>query len=251
MKVEQNFNEFVAKEVISALNYITGVFTMVTSMCEYDEDDDEVTRMEGSPSANLITKAADETLPVPRGLFALSFEKIPCNEPIKPCQFRTGRRYIQPDNFPSDDDLDHYLGLMNKISSRKTQLKSDESTLSFDLASEDHLQFQLLSEQFVEIFPTLDDNMLQALKSYYPLQVEFLQSEGIDEVSIQVYFSLPNGEEDIKTLEEMCYYIRALAEDAKDLATKVPQITPEEYQDFFVELNDFDNADVRLPVLCL
>ena len=55
---------------------------------------------------------------LPKGLFALSFEKIPCNEPIKPCQFRTGRRYIQPDNFPDDDGLDHYLGYMAKLSSK-------------------------------------------------------------------------------------------------------------------------------------
>ena len=36
------------------------------------------------------------------------------------------------------------------------KLKTTDSTLSFDFATEDHLQFQMLSEQAVELFPKLD-----------------------------------------------------------------------------------------------
>merc|ERR1711953_1458639 len=175
---------------------------------------------------------------LPKGLFALSFEKIPCDKPIKPCQFRTGRRYIQPDNFPDDDGLDHYLGMMSKLSSKMVALKTTDSSLSFDFATEDHLEFQFCAEQFVDLFPMLDGNMLQALKSYYPHQVDFLMSESLDIELVKNYFTFPNGEEDVDTIGDMCYYLRALAEDAQDLASRNPQVTPKDYQDFLEDLTD-------------
>jgi len=123
----QSFNEFVVNEVFNALYYVSGVFTVVTSLCEDDEEEGHVIRKECSPSKLLLTKQQSsekkDELDLPKGLFALSFEKIPCNEPIKPCQFRTGRRYIQPDNFPDDDGLDHYLGYMAKLSSKLSDAK--------------------------------------------------------------------------------------------------------------------------------
>lgn len=235
----QSFNEFVVNEVFSALYYVSGLFTVVTSFCEADEEEGHVIRKECSPSKLLLMKQKSsekkDELDMPKGLFALSFEKIPCNEPIKPCQFRTGRRYIQPDNFPDDDGLDHYLGYMAQLSSKMEKLKTTDSSLSFDFATEDHLQFQMLSEQVVELFPKLDCNMIQALKSYYPHQVEFLMSQDLTSDLVQDYFTCPNGEEDIGNLEDMCFYLRALAEDAQDLATRNPQVTPKDYQDFLEE----------------
>jgi len=132
------------------------------------------------------------------------------------------------------------------LSSKMEKLKTTDSTLSFDFATEDHLQFQMLSEQAVELFPKLDCNMLQALKSYYPHQVDFLMSQDLTSDLVQDYFTCPNGEEDIGTLEDMCFYLRALAEDAQDLATRNPQVTPKDYQDFLEE-NCCDN-EPPLPV---
>lgn len=230
MPVEQNFPEFVAKEVMNGFHYVTGLFTLLTSLCEFDneEEEGEVIRKEFVPSEELI-KEEKETKSVKKGLFAMSFEKIPCDQPIKACQYRTGRRYIAADNFPQDDALDFYLGLMEKTSSNM-KLKTDDSTLSFDFATEDHLEFQIMSEECAELFPMLDQNMMQALKAYYPHQVDFLNSEDLNANAVQTYFTLPTGEEDLATLEEMCTYLRALANEGKKSALRNSQVTPEEYQ---------------------
>jgi len=229
MPVEQNFPEFVAKEVINGFYYVTGLFTLLTSLCEFgDEEEDTVSRREFVPSEELI-KEEKETKPVKKGLFAMSFEKIPCDQPIKACQYRTGRRYITADNFPQDDALDFYLGLMEKTSSCM-KLKTDDSTLSFDFATEDHLEFQIMSEECAELFPELDQNMMQALKAYYPHQVDFLNSEDLNASFIQTYFTLPTGEEDLGTLEELCIYLRALTSEGKKLARHNSQVTPKEYE---------------------
>jgi len=247
--VEQNFNNFVAKEVVSALYYVSGFFTMVTSLCE-DDEESAITRKEETPSKTLmLPKKQEDEIEVPKGLFALSFEKIPCDLPIKSCQYRTGRRYIQPDNFPEDDCLDHYLGLMDRLSSQMTALKTDDSTLSFDFASEEQLEFQMLSKQFVELFAKLDDNMLQALKSYYPHQVDFLKDEVLDELAVQEYFTLPNGEEDLPTLEEMSFYVKALALEGQDLSTKNPETSPKEYVAFLesqIEIPAIDSDSIEV-----
>jgi len=237
----QTLNEFVTKEVFNAIYYISGLFTMVTSLCEYDEEEGQIIRKEGSPSKSLLSNAAsveESKATAPKGLFALSFEKIPCDQPIKPCQFRTGRRYIQPDNFPDDDGLDHYLGFMSRLSSKMEALKTNDSTLSFDFASEDHLEFQILSEQVVEYFPQLDENMLQALKSYFPHHMGYLSSQTLNPNIVQEYFTSPEGEEDILVLQEICFYLRALAEDAQNLSTKIPQVSPKDYEDFLDEIAD-------------
>lgn len=229
---EPTFNEFVVKEVLSAVYYVTGIFTAVASLCEYDMEEPEVTRKQGMPSQELMPNAEKEKekdmLPVPRGLFAMSFDKIPCDQIIKPCQFRTGRRYIQADNFPDDDGLDHYLGLMDKISSRMERLRTDDSTLSFDFATEDHLDFVCLAQEVAEKFQELDEPRIQALKAYYPHHVDYL-SESLDETKIIEYFTSVNGEEDYQSLQEFFFYIRELAEDAQDFSTRNPQSTPTDH----------------------
>jgi len=229
MQVEQNFPEFVAKEVVNGFYYVTGLFTMLTSLCEFgDEEEDTVSQREFVPSEELF-KEEKETKSVKKGLFATSFDKIPCDQPIKACQYRTGRRYITADNFPQDDALDFYLGLMEKTSSCM-KLKSDSSTLSFDFATEDHLEFQIMSEECAELFPELDPNMMQALKAYYPHQVDFLNSEDLNANVIQTYFTLPTGEEDLATLQELCVYLRALTSEGKNAALRNSQVTPKEYE---------------------
>jgi len=239
--IEQNFHEFAAKELLNAVYWAAGFFTMVTSLCEYaDEDEeDQVLRKKGEPSQELVKKEKEES----KGLFALSFSKIPCDLPIKPCQFRTGRRYIQPDNFPADDDLDHYLGLMNQVSNglKMHKLSTNDSTLSFDFASEDHLEFQLQSEKMSELFPQLDSTMLKALSSHFPHHVEYMQDQDLDGVKVQEYFTSPSGEEDFLSLNEMLFYVRALVEDA-DLATKIPVPSPQDYQEFMHNLNVEDET---------
>jgi len=241
---QQNFREFAAKELLSAAYWAAGFFTMVTSFCEYaDEDEQEqIIRKKGEPSQELVKKETEG----PKGLFALSFSKIPCDLPIKPCQYRTGRRYIQADNFPADDDLDHYLGLMNQVSNMH-KLTTNDSTLSFDFATEDDLEFQLQSERMSELFPQLDSTMLKALSTQFPHQVEYLQDQDLDGVFVQEYFTSPNGEEDFSSLTEMLFYVRALVEDA-DLATKVPVPSPQDYQKFMYNLNVHDETDV-LPLI--
>jgi len=264
---QQNFREFAAKELLSAAYWAAGFFTMVTSFCEYaDEDEQEqIIRKKGEPSQELVKKETEG----PKGLFALSFSKIPCDLPIKPCQYRTGRRYIQADNFPADDDLDHYLGLMNQVSNVNLtepfstssngdidtpvlpepmhKLTTNDSTLSFDFATEDDLEFQLQSERMSELFPQLDSTMLKALSTQFPHQVEYLQDQDLDGVFVQEYFTSPNGEEDFSSLTEMLFYVRALVEDA-DLATKVPVPSPQDYQEFMYNLNIHDETDV-LPLI--
>jgi len=241
MAVEQTFQEFAAKELLNAVYYVTGFFTMVTSLCEYAEEDEEerIVRKKGEPSQELVKKESEGS----KGLFALSFSKIPCNLPIQPCQFRTGRRYIQPDNFPADDDLDHYLGLMNQVSSnlQMHKLATNDSTLSFDFASEDHLEFHIQSEQMSELFPQLDDAMLTALSSQFPHHVEYFKNEDLDVVIVQEYFTSPNGDEDSLSLGEMLFYVKALVEDA-DLATKIPVPSPQDYQKFLHNLDVSDEA---------
>jgi len=215
--------------------------------CEYaDEDEEEqIIRKKGELSQELVKKETEG----PKGLFALSFSKIPCDLPIKPCQYRTGRRYIQADNFPADDDLDHYLGLMNQVSNdiQMHKLTTNDSTLSFDFATEDDLEFQLQSERMSELFPQLDSTMLKALSTQFPHQVEYLQDQDLDGVFVQEYFTSPNGEEDFSSLTEMLFYVRALVEDA-DLATKVPVPSPQDYQKFMYNLNIHDETDL-LPLI--
>jgi hypothetical protein len=244
MATQQTFQEFAAKELLNAVYWTAGFFTMVTSLCEYADGDEEeqVIRKKGAPSQELVKKETEG----PKGLFALSFSKIPCDLPIKPCQYRTGRRYIQADNFPADDDLDHYLGLMNKVSSMH-KLTTNDSTLSFDFASEDDLEFQLQCERTSELFPQLDSTMLKALSSYFPHHVEYLQDQDLDGAIVQEYFTSPNGEEELSSLSEMLFYVRALVEDA-DLATKVPVPSPQDYKEFMFNLNVKDEADM-LPLV--
>jgi len=235
---QQSFNEFAAKELLSAVYWAAGFFTMVTSLCEYADEDveDQIVRKQGEPSEELVKKEKEGS----KGLFALSFSKIPCDLPIKPCQYRTGRRYIHADNFPADDDLDHYLGLMDQVSNMQ-KLTTNDSTLSFDFASEDHLEFQIQSERMSELFPQLDSTMLQALSSQFPHQVEYLQDQELDGDFVQEYFTSPNGEEDFASLSEMLFFVRALVEDA-DLATKVPVPSPQDYQEFMYNLTVQDEA---------
>jgi len=239
--IEQTFKEFATKELLNAVYWAAGFFTMVTSLCEYADGDeeDQVQRKKGKPSQELVKKENEES----KGLFALSFSKIPCDLPIKPCQFRTGRRYIQPDNFPADDDLDHYLGLMNQVSNglQMHKLSTNDSTLSFDFASEDHLEFQIQSEKMSELFPQLDSTMLKALSSHFPHHVEYMQDQDLDGVKVQEYFTSPSGEEDFLSLSEMLFYVRALVEDA-DLATKIPVPSPQDYQEFMHNLNVEDET---------
>lgn len=241
---QQSFNEFAAKELLSAVYWAAGFFTMVTSFCEYAEEDEEnqIMRKEGEPSQELVKKEKEG----PKGLFALSFQKIPCDLPIKPCQYRTGRRYIQADNFPADDDLDHYLGLMDQVSNMH-KLSTNDSTLSFDFASEDHLEFQMQSERVAELFPQLDSTMLKALSLHFPHQVHYLQDQELDGDIVQEYFTLPNGEEDFSSLSEILFYVKALVENA-DLATKVPVPSPQDYQEFMYNLNVQDETDL-LPLV--
>lgn len=243
MATEQTFNEFAAKELLNAFYWAAGFFTMVTSLCEYaDEDEeDQIMRKKGEPSQELVKKENEGS----KGLFALSFSKIPCNLPIKPCQFRTGRRYIQPDNFPADDDLDHYLGLMDKVSSMH-KLTTNDSTLSFDFASEDHLEFHIQSERLSELFPQLDSTMLIALTSQFPHHVEYLKDQDLDGDNVKEYFTSPNGEEDFLSLSEMLFYVKALVEDT-DLATKIPVPSPQDYQEFMYNLNVED--ETLLPIV--
>jgi len=248
MATQQTFQEFAAKELLNAVYWTAGFFTMVTSLCEYADGDEEeqIIRKKGAPSQELVKKETEG----PKGLFALSFSKIPCDLPIKPCQYRTGRRYIQADNFPADDDLDHYLGLMNQVSNDLSQmhkLSTNDSTLSFDFASEDDLEFQLQCERMSELYPQLDSTMLKALSSYFPHHVEYLQDQDLDGAIVQEYFTSPNGEEDLSSLSEMLFYVRALVEDA-DLATKVPVPSPQDYKEFMFNLNAQDEAD-RLPLV--
>jgi len=248
MATQQTFQEFAAKELLNAVYWTAGFFTMVTSLCEYADGDEEeqIIRKKGAPSQELVKKETEG----PKGLFALSFSKIPCDLPIKPCQYRTGRRYIQADNFPADDDLDHYLGLMNQVSNDLSQmhkLTTNDSTLSFDFASEDDLEFQLQCERMSELFPQLDSTMLKALSSYFPHHVEYLQDQDLDGAIVQEYFTSPNGEEDLSSLSEMLFYVRALVEDA-DLATKVPVPSPQDYKEFMFNLNAQDEADM-LPLV--
>jgi len=247
MATQQTFQEFAAKELLNAVYWTAGFFTMVTSLCEYADGDEEeqIIRKKGAPSQELVKKETEG----PKGLFALSFSKIPCDLPIKPCQYRTGRRYIQADNFPADDDLDHYLGLMNQVSNdlQMHKLTTNDSTLSFDFASEDDLEFQLQCERMSELYPQLDSTMLKALSSYFPHHVEYLQDQDLDGAIVQEYFTSPNGEEDLSSLSEMLFYVRALVEDA-DLATKVPVPSPQDYKEFMYNLNVQDEADM-LPLV--
>lgn len=248
---EPNFNEFVVQEVLSAIHYVTGLFSAVTGLCEYDmEEPQAVTRKQGAPSQELVAKPVGEkeldALPVPRGLFAMSFDKIPCDQIIKPCQFRTGRRYIQADNFPDDDGLDHYLGLMDKISSRMDRMRTDCSTLSFDFATEDHLDFCCLAQDVAEKYQELDEPMLQALKAYYPHQVEYMNENLGEEDKIAEYFTSVDGKEDMQSLQEFFFFIRELA-DAKDLPTENPTCTPTEYVELLQKTSWCE--DSRLPLL--
>lgn len=248
MPVEQNFPQFVAKEVLNGFYYVTGLFTLLTSLCEFDEEEeDKVIRKDFVPSEELIEEEKETKPVMKKGLFAMSFSKIPCNQPIKPCQYRTGRRYISADNFPQDDALDFYLGLMEKTSSCM-KLKTDDSTLSFDFATEDNLEFQIMSEECAELFPMLDQNMMQALKAYYPHQVDFLNSEDLNADSVQSYFTDPTGQEDLATLEEMCTYLRALTSEGKELALRNVQATPKEYEAILERYSPTNN--ILPPALC-
>jgi len=232
-QIDPSFHKFVQKEVMNSIYFVAGLFATVKSWCEFVEDEEDcIIRKEFVPSQELIKEEKQG----PKGLFARSFEKIPCNEPIKSCQYRTGRRYIQADNFPEDDALDHYLGLMNRASSHMHTLKTSDSLASFCLATSDELEFQQLCREFVELFPQLDGNMIQALVSYYPQQIECLVANQTLTVEfVQEFFTFPDGKEDFETLEEMFFYVRTLVKDGQHLAKENPEISPKDYQDFMVE----------------
>jgi len=98
-----------------------------------------------------------------------SFEKLPNDRPIRPCQFRTGRRYISADNFQTEKSFDKYLG---REDSKKLS-KMD----SFSLASDSVLEFQLLCEEFLNLFKTADESTLDRLLEFYKNEVSFLRSQ--------------------------------------------------------------------------
>lgn len=199
------FPEFVQQEVLSAVYYMTGCLTGVSCFCDYDTNEPQVIRKQITPSQDLRPSSEQGKISSKRGFFATSFDKIPCDQVIKQCQFRTGRRYIQADNFPDDSSLDHYLGLMNKSSSIKEPLRTNESTLSIDFATEDHLDFCCLAQNIAEKLKDLDSNKIQAIRDYYPGLVDHISDDKIIE-----YFTSTSEKEDKESLQKLFFHIRKL-----------------------------------------
>lgn len=241
---------FFSDEIGTLFSSILGLFQFCSELCEADLEDNVIRKTGQKPSKSLVektNKAEDEGRKVPKGLFAKSFERIPNDKPIGPCQFRTGHRYIQQDNFPVDSDLDMYLGLMRTMSSDLQNLKSFDSQLSFELASGAELEFQLLCEEFERLFPLLDDNMLQALETYYPTQIQYLKTQKLDRIVIQEFFMFPNGDEDVECLADMLHYVRALTTDGVNLVGSCSQVSPKEYQEFLDDLGAPRSEELPLP----
>lgn len=240
-KIEEKF--YFSDEIGTLFSSLLGLFQFCSELCEADLDDKDsykiIRKTDEQPSKLLVEtsqKAKDEGRQVPKGLFAKSFERIPNDKPIGPCQFRTGRRYIQQDNFPVDSDLDMYLGLMRTMSSDLQNLKSFDSQVSFDLATGAELEFQFLCDEFERLFPLLDDNMLQALETYYPTQIQYLKTQKLDRIVIEEFFMFPNGDQDVECLADMLHYLRALTTDGLNLVGSCSQVSPKEYQEFLDDL---------------
>jgi hypothetical protein len=247
-KNEENF--FLSDEIGTLFSSLLGLFQFCSELCGADIEDTVIRKTDEKPSKLLLEKshkAKDEGLKVPKGLFAKSFERIPNDRPIGPCQFRTGHRYIQQDNFPVDSDLDLYLGLMRNMSSELQNLKSFDSQVSFDLATGEELEFQLMCDDFERLFPQLDDNMLQALETYYPTQIQYLKTQKLDRIILEEFFMFPNGDQDVDCLSDMLFYLRALTTDGLNLVGSCSQVSPKEYREFLDDLGSPCPEELPLP----
>lgn len=184
--------------VKAAMNSVVDFVSFVTSLCDVEED---VVYRTGADPSQPLTQG-------PRGIFATSFEKIPHDVPIEPLKYRTGHRYIQADNFPQDEDLDEYLLKTKKTSPLlRRGLDRDASDNLFCLASEDELEFKLLSQELSLMFSEMNEHQKDALATAYPLQADFLCREEMSTELVENFFTMTNGEEDLTSLEEMCSFM--------------------------------------------
>jgi len=188
-------NKYTVKAV---LDDVSSAVQSLFTLCTDPDEDFEITK-DGESSKKVNTAK--------RGLFASSFEAIPCNLTIEPLQFRTGRRYIQPDAFPDDEDLDDYLFL-----SKTSGLVSAASDLSFHLATNSELEFQQMCRDFAEEFQKLPQEHVGAFQEKYPQLIEFL-TEQISTVNGEIfesYFSYPDGQADADSLQEVWKFLKNL-----------------------------------------
>merc|ERR1719499_1977271 len=167
------------------------IFLCFTSLCDADEPE-------------LEKEVSKLLMPKRKSLFARSFDALPANRPIRPCQFRTGKRFIHADNFQSETDFDRYLG---KHGSGKV-CKAD----SFSLASDSALEFQMLCADFLRMFQRADEWILDRLGEHYHNEVSYLQSKKplcVEQVQEFFFF---NGECDSEALTDLADCLRCVSE---------------------------------------
>lgn len=177
---------------------VTSLFFTVASVfscCTKSKPDEAATYVQDTkPSQTLPLKE--------KGMFAASFEQIPCNGPIYDYQYRTGRRYVSADNFPRANDLDAYLA-------RQRSLLSMSSCSSLDLATEANLDFHILADQFVDLFSLVTDAQLEELRSVFPNEVAYFLEHGerLTALVVKQEFT-QDGSEDLAALSEIVDILR-------------------------------------------
>jgi len=142
--------------------------------------------------------------PQEKGMFATSFEQIPCNKPIYDFEYKVGRRYVGGDNFARSPDLDIYLD-------RRKSLCPQDSTGSLILATEDNLDFHILADQFVELFAEVSDAQVEQLRTQFPNEVDYFLEHGERLTSLVVKQEFTrDGSENLEALQDVVEILRGM-----------------------------------------
>jgi len=154
--------------------------------------------------ATYVDKPCHKVIPEKKGLFATSFDQIPCDGPIFDYQYRTGRRYVTGDNFPRTNDLDIYL-------TRQKSLVSIQSNGSLNLATEANLDFHILADQFVDLFAQVSAFQVEKLRSQFPNEVAYFLEHGERLTSLVVKQEFTkDGAENLEALQEIVEILRGM-----------------------------------------
>lgn len=170
--------------------------TTAFSCCSKSQKEVQVQNTDVQPSKALV--------PQEKGMFATSFEQIPCDRPIFDFQYRRGRGYISADNFANSPDLDIYLA-------RHKSLCSLGSSSSLTLATEENLDFQILADEFVDLFAEVSEDQVEHLRSKFPNEVSYFLEHGERLTSLVVKQEFThNGSEILEALQEVVEILQGM-----------------------------------------
>jgi hypothetical protein len=180
------------------LSLVLAVTNAFSCCSKSQKQKDQATYVDVKPSQTI-------TAPREKGMFARSFDQIPCDRPIYDYQYKTGRRYVSGDNFPRSPDLDIYLA-------REKSLSRFDSTGSLTLATEANLDFHILADEFVGLFAKVSEAQVESLRSQFPEEVSYFLEHGerLTCLVVKQEFTHDDGAENLEALQEIVEILRGM-----------------------------------------